>query len=84
MPLVSLPRHIWDIVDGRKARSYLAVYDQNVSFFNKRGLGKATALHELYRHVSDCYKLNQSRTEEERMARYYARYVLRKARASFA
>lgn len=70
------------VLNGNRARNYLAVYGSNKSYFRKDGLSKRTVLHELYHHIVYCHGLEMTRSEEERGAVYYAKSVLDKAKSA--
>ena len=60
------------VVDGRRVgRKYLAIYEDNVSYFKKRSLKKKIVLHEFYHHLA--YNEVVSSKGEERKADKYAR-----------
>ena len=64
------------VVDGRKVgRKYLAVYEDNVSYFKKRGLKKRIVLHEFYHHLA--HNNIVSSKGEEQKAREYARKMIK-------
>jgi hypothetical protein len=76
-------RRMWIVLNGKRVKSYSAIYENNKSYFRKNGLTKRIVLHELYHHIVDCYKLEMTATEEERNANYFARSVIKKARSTF-
>ena len=60
------------VVDGRRVGGkYLAVYDDNISYFKKRSLKKKIVLHEFYHHLA--HNNIVSSEGEERKAENYAR-----------
>ena len=64
------------VVDGRRVgRKYLAIYDDNISYFKKRSLKKKTVLHEFYHHLA--YNNIVSSEGEEQKAEKYARKMIK-------
>ena len=64
------------VVDGRRVgRKYLAIYDDNISYFKKRSLKKKIILHEFYHHLA--HNDIVSSEEEERKAENYARKMIK-------
>ena len=63
------------VVDGRRVGAkYLAVYEDNVSYFKKCSLQKRTVLHEFYHHLAHNGIVTSE--GEEREAEKYARNML--------
>jgi hypothetical protein len=64
------------VVDGRKVGGkYLAVYQDNVSYFKRRSLKKRIVLHEFYHHLANNNVVSSE--GEERNAEKYAREMIK-------
>ena len=62
------------VVNGRKVgRKYLAIYDDNISYFKKCSLKKKIVLHEFYHHLAQNNIVPSK--GEERKAENYARKI---------
>ena len=64
------------VVDGRKVGGkYLAVYQDNISYFKKRSIKKKIVLHEFYHHLA--HNNMVSSKGEEKEAKKYARKMIK-------
>ena len=64
------------VLDGRKVGGkYLAVYEDNCSYFKKRSLKKKVVLHEFYHHLA--HNNIVSSKGEEQKAKKYARKMIK-------
>ena len=64
------------VLDGRKVGGkYLAVYQDNISYFKKRSIKKKIVLHEFYHHLA--HNNIVSSKGEEQKAKKYARKMIK-------